>query len=386
MYNTPSDKAASLLALIRNGLSLHAEHTSALTLGDRSQYIGLSDVGRALECPRAALANKVHQRPQASLQKYLTMQRGHWLEHGIGQALASLGLRVFPQLEMAFEHNNTPVRAHCDFVLAWDSPRPAVRILELKSTERLPETLYTSHETQLYGQAGFLAHLWNLPAFSLRDGSGTLLHGNLTMPKLCKYHFGLAMPIDSADVDLEAWVLCISMSDAKPFGPYTPDASMFDLCLNTAESLWQNKLDLENGKIDINAVAHATGFHALCASCDWNADCPKFHDGEHQPEWQTELDRLANLKEVRSDLDVEIEELETGLKDTYALSGMAGDWINTGSHRFRVTPQNGRRSLNRDRLYQELLPVIGEEKADTLLTRCEQEGRAFSRLVINAIN
>jgi len=78
MYNTPSDKAASLLALIRNGLHLHAEHTSALTLGDRSQYIGLSDVGRALECPRAALANKVQQRPQASLQKHLTMQRGHF--------------------------------------------------------------------------------------------------------------------------------------------------------------------------------------------------------------------------------------------------------------------------------------------------------------------
>jgi len=161
---------------------------------------------------------------------------------------------------------------------------------------------------------------------------------------------------------------------------------MFDLCLNTAESLWQSKLDVENGTIDINAVAYATGFHALCASCDWNADCPKFHDGEHQPEWQTELDRLASLKEARSDLDAEIEELETGLKDAYALSDIAGDWINTGSHRFRVTPQNGRRSLNRDRLYQELIPVIGEEKADTLLARCEQEGRAFSRLVINAIN
>jgi len=161
---------------------------------------------------------------------------------------------------------------------------------------------------------------------------------------------------------------------------------MFDLCLNTAVNLWQSKLAVDNGQIDINAVTHATGFHALCASCDWNADCPKFHDGEYQPEWQTEFERLTLLKSSCSALEAEIEELETGLKDAYALSGMAGKWINTGSHRFRVTSQNGRRTLNRDRLYQELLPVIGEEKADTLLARCEQEGRAFSRLVINAIN
>ena len=206
------------------------------------------------------------------------------------------------------------------------------------------------------------------------------------MPELCKAHFGLAMPIDPAAVDIEAWVLCISMSDAKPFGPYTPDAAMLDLCLNTAENLWQNKLAVVSGQIDINAVAHATGFHALCATCDWNADCPKFHDGEHQPEWQMELDRLAGLKDARSDLDAEIEELESGLKDAYTLSGMAGKWINTGSHRFRATPQSGRRTLNRERLHQELTSALGADSADTILARCEQEGRSFSRLTINTIN
>ena len=116
------------------------------------------------------------------------------------------------------------------------------------------------------------------------------------------------------------------------------------------------------------------------------ADCPKFHDGECQPEWQPELDRLAGLKDARSALETEIEELESGLKDAYALSGMAGSWINTGSRRFRVTGQNGRRGLSRERLRQELSPVLGEEKAEALLVRCEQEGRPFSRLVVNTIN
>jgi hypothetical protein len=381
-----TDKAACLLALIRSGLHLHAAQTAALTLGDRNRYIGLSDIGRALECPRAALASKLFLRSQDSLQKQLVLQRGHWLEHGIGQALAAHKLHVLPQLELGLVHKGTPVKAHLDFTLVWEKPRPAVRILEIKSTGRLPDTLFTSYEVQLHGQTGLLAQLWSQPAFSLRDANGALAHRNLTMPQLCQAHFGLALPAAPEDVDIEAWVLCVSMSDARPFGPYTPDASMRDLCLTTAENLWQGKLALENGQGDINAIAHAAGFHALCASCDWNGDCPKFHDGEYQPEWRTDLERLANLKESRDALNAEIEELESGLKDAYALSGASG-WINTDRHRFKVTQQTGRRTLDTNRLRLELAELCdSEDEADTLLRCCEQEGRSFSRLVVNPIN
>ena len=386
MSQTTQDKAAGLLELIRTGLHRHAEQSSALTLGDRNLYVGLSDIGRALECPRAALANKIYPRPQDSLQKQLTLQRGHWLEHGIGQALTAQNLNMLPQLELGLVHQGVPVKAHLDFTLVWEKPRPAVRILEIKSTGRLPETLYTSYEVQLHGQAGLLALLWNQPAFSLRDGNGTLAHHNLTMPQLCQAHFGLRLPHDPAAVDIEAWVLCVSMSDAKPFGPYIPDATMCDLCLNTAENLWQGKLAVESGQLDINSVAHATGFHALCASCDWNGGCPKFHDGEYQPEWQPDLERLAILKASRTALDAEIEELESGLKDAYALSGASG-WINTDSHRFKTKQQPGRRTLDKDKLRLELCELCGSDlEAEEVIRRCELEGRSFSRFVVNAIN
>lgn len=385
-----TDKAASLLALIAHGLHAHAEQSTALTLGDRSRYIGLSDIGRALECPRAALCNKLFPRPQPDLQKLLTLQRGHWLEHGIGQALAAHSLNILPQLELSLMHNGVPIKAHLDFVLVWEQPRPAVRILELKSTERLPETLYTSYECQLYGQAGLLARMWNHPAFSVKDEYGTILHGNLTMPELCGKQFGLRLPSDSTAVDIEAWVLCLSMSDAKAFGPYLPNDAMCDLCLNTAETLWTNKLAVESGRLDVNAVAYASGFHALCAYCDWNADCPKFHDGEYQPEWQADLQRLASLKDSRTVLDEEIEELETSLKDAYALSCMAGDWINADTHRFRVSLQAGRRTLDRAALREALETLFRAENldinVDALLARCEREGRPFRRLTINPIN
>lgn len=382
-----ADKAASLLALIATGLHAHAEQSTALNLGDRSQYIGLSDIGRALECPRAALCNKVFARPQPNLQKLLTLQRGHWLEHGIGQALAAQGLHILPQLELSLVHNGVPIKAHMDFVLVWEKPRPAVRILELKSTERLPETLYTSYECQLYGQAGLLAQEWDKPSFSIRDEHGAILHRNLTMPELCKAHFSLHLPTDLAAVDVEAWVLCLSMSDARPFGPYLPNDAMRDLCLNTAENLWANKQAVEAGQLDVNGMAYASGFHALCAYCDWNADCPKFHEAEYQPEWQADLQRLADLKDTRTALEAEIDELEAGLKDAYALSGMTGDWINAGAHRFKVSPQAGRRTLNRDMLRLELLDALGDEHAvEKLLSWCEVEGKPFTRLTVSPIH
>ena len=309
MTQATNDKAASLLALISNGLHAHAEQATALTLGDRSQYVGLSDIGRALECPRAALANKTLPRPQPDLSKLLTLQRGHWLEHGIYQALVAQNLRILPQLELSIIHNNVPIKAHMDFVLVWEQPRPAIRILELKSTENLPDTLYTSYEVQLYGQAGLLAQYWNAPVFSLRDMHGTLLHHNLTMPELCKAHFGLHLPTAAEAIDMEAWVLCLSMSDAKPFGPYTPNTAMRDMCLNSAQTLWDNKQALESGTITLDHMAYASGFHALCAYCDWNAHCPKFHDGEEQPEWEADLQLLAQLKASRDTLDAEISTL-----------------------------------------------------------------------------
>lgn len=385
-----TDKSVGLLALIATGLHTHAEQSTALTLGDRSQYVGLSDIGRAMECPRAALCNKVFARPRPSLQKLLTLQRGHWLEHGIGQALAAQGLHVLPQLELALVHNGVPIKGHMDFVLVWEKPRPAVRILELKSTERLPETLYASYECQLYGQAGLLAQMWNQPAFTLRLEDGTIRHGNLTMPELCKAHFGLHLPNAPTKIDMEAWVLCLSMSDAKPFGPYLPNDNMRDLCLNTAETLWTNKQAVEAGQLDVNALTYASGFHALCAYCDWNADCPKFHDAEYQPEWQGDLQRLADLKESRTALEAEIDELEAGLKDAYRLSiqaGMSGAWINTDAYRFKVSQQAGRRTLNREVLKLELLDTLGDERAaEKLISWCEIEGKPFNRLTITPIH
>ena len=77
-----SDRAEGLRALIRQGLQAVSQQNTTAHLGDRSTYVGMSDIGQHWGCPRAALARKVL--PTAdSLERFLVLQRGHWFEAGV---------------------------------------------------------------------------------------------------------------------------------------------------------------------------------------------------------------------------------------------------------------------------------------------------------------
>lgn len=388
-----ADRAHGLMVLLARGLVESSAQRTASSLGDRSRYIGMSDIGRTLECLREAVGRKLfgngddqahHHDLPSLLARQLRLQRGHWFESGIAQVFRQQRLPVIEQLEIATSHQGVPIRAHLDFVFASSVGQPTVRILELKSCENIPSTLYSSYETQVYGQVGLLHALWDQPAFGVH---GEDSHGSAgrTFPQICKANLGVEMPAHPSDVDIEAWVLCISMSDAKAFGPYLPDDAMLALCLKTAEDLWNNvEASRENGA-DLDDLPTAQGFHPLCSWCEFNADCPKF-DGLDQSQWSDTLDRLKDLKARQGELEVEISEIEEGLRTAYALIDAAGAWINAGEHRFRVSAQNGRRTLNKEQLRLELSVVLGEDDADGLIARCESEGKPFDRLMVNKIN
>lgn len=384
-----SDRGKALLELFRQGLANYGQRQTQAMLGDRTAYIGMSDIARYTECPRAAVAGKLLP-PGTSLGRLLTLARGHWFEDGVGQCLAALGLHVLPQLEIRHTYRGVPIRAHLDFTLVWELPRPAVRILEVKSMEQLPADPYAAHELQISGQTGLLRRLWNKPTFSLRDKNGRILHDNLTFPQICREHLGLAFPDSVRDVSLEGWLLCLSMKEARAFGPYGYDAESLANIFTQARAFWAQLQDIRTGSLTLGAVPHAQGFHPLCACCRFNADCPKFPQGDYQPQWQPALTRLDALKQSRSTLDTAIKEMEAALKLACQLSGTQ-NWINTGQHRFRCTTAAGRRSLNREALHDELADIFRFEHlddidVDALLSRCEREGAAASRLIINAIS
>lgn len=383
------DRTEGLRALIRQGLEAVSQKSTAAHLGDRSTYVGMSDIGQHWECPRAALARKVMPTPN-SLERLLTLQRGHWFESGVGQALASLGLHVLPQLEISWQHQGVPIKAHLDFVLVWGAPVNAIRILEVKSTDKLPASPHDSHLLQLHGQIGLMAQAWDNPVFSFRAEDGTLLHDKMTFPQLCHARLGLQLPKQAEKLNMEAWLLCLSMKEVKAFGPYGFNQAMLDTALDHAVQLWGDLTAHRAGNLSLSQVTYAQGFYPICSYCEYNGDCPKFPQGVHMPQWEPALEKLAALKEQRTALDNEIKEMETVLKLVHRQSGTR-DWVDTGNYRFRMSVAAGRSTLNREALHEELAAIfrfegLGDIDVDALLARCERMGAPYEKLSISAIN
>ena len=387
MINT--DRTEGLRALIRQGLEAVSQKSTAAHLGDRSTYVGMSDIGQHWECPRAALARKVMPTPN-SLERLLTLQRGHWFESGVGQALASLGLHVLPQLEISWQHQGVPIKAHLDFVLVWGAPVNAIRILEVKSTDKLPASPHDAHLLQLHGQIGLLTQAWGKPVFSLRAEDGTLLHDKMTFAQLCHARLGLQLPATADETSMEGWLLCLSMNEVKAFGPYGFNQATLDTALDHAVQLWGDLTAHRAGQLPLLQVPCAQGFYAICSYCEYNGDCPKFPQGVVMPQWEPALDKLADLKNQRAALDAEIKEMEAVLKLVHRQAGTR-DWVDTGKYRFRMSVAAGRSTLNRDALHEELTDIfrfegLGDIDVDALLARCERTGAPFERLCVSPVN
>lgn len=287
----------TLLAIIRQGLELSGQYQTKTMLGDRTTYIGMSDLARYLECPRAALAGKVLSQ-DTSLERLLALQRGHWFEYGIGLCLEQSGHRPLQQLEINMEGYGIPIRAHLDFTLVSRKSYPAVRILEVKSMGELPERPYPTHVAQVKGQTSLLFSAWNDHAFSLKQPDGEILYEGLSFPQLCQTHLGVQLPSDPEQVSIEGWLLCLSMKTARAFGPYEPDAYGLEMqLLSEGRLFWQELQAIRKGE-----------------------------------------------KEIR--------EIEAALKQAHQLSDTK-DWIGTGRYRFRCSSTAGRRTLDRKALHCE---------------------------------
>ena len=378
--------AEGLLGILCCGLERSAEQRTAIQLGDRSQHVGLSDIAKMLDCPRAALAAKLYtpeyRSTDEALKHQLLLQRGHWFETGVHQALMGYGLSPLPQLEIEIRYGDVPIKAHLDFTLIATQPQPksTVRILEVKSTSRLPTTLSESYAMQIGGQTALLKAYWNHPVFNLVLDTGEVLH-HRTFPEICNERLGVSLP-DASACDIQGWVLCLSMCDAKAFGPFLPEDTDVDLCLDMASEFWETIHDLREKRLNLNTIQTAQGLDPLCRSCFWKEDCPRFKGSSH-PEWEAALTQLINMKTQKKALEEEIGELESRLKVAYQLSHtVRGEWINTGNHAFRVIPQNGRVTVDRKRLAEELQTLLGEQNARTLLARCEKQGEPFERLYV----
>lgn len=387
MINPTRNQA--LLEIIRQGLEYSNLENARATLGDRNAYLGISDLARYRECPRAALAAKAFPQ-QNSLDQLLAMQRGHWFENGLAECFQNLDLNFLSQLEISVNHGDTPIRCHLDFTLVWTNPEPAIRILEIKSMNRVPDKPYPAHQFQAQAQVNLLHRYWNEPVFSLRSSTGQVLSAKLTFPEICRQTLGIVLPEKQADISIESWLLCLSMKEAVCFGPFGAGDAFMDETLELATKAWSEYGILRHGTLALNNIPHASGYQPLCEYCLYTSDCPKFRRGVKQPEWESVIRDISDLKQDKDELESRIKELEAQLKQVYVLSG-SKNWIETGSYRFRVANTAGRKSLDRESLQQELTDIfhsagMHDLDVEALFARHERTGAGYSRLNIMRIN
>lgn len=123
------------------------------SLGDRTQYIGSSDVAG---CARKAYMQRQFPTPR-SVSTLLKFARGHaaeWLVNNIFQSGEAKHL-YDEQVEIC--HPDVPMKAHIDFLFYADlDGKPGLHAIEVKSVSSIPDAPYPQWEDQLQYQLGLL--------------------------------------------------------------------------------------------------------------------------------------------------------------------------------------------------------------------------------------
>ena len=209
-----------LLSYIKKSIKEWSAKNTKDTLGDRSQYVGASDIGG---CPFKTVMSKKNP-PVNSLEQELIFFRGHIAEEFVSRGLS--GLRVEEQVEVVSELNGFPLKAHLDrFVKGKDRDV----IIEVKSTSAPLYEPYESWVLQVTYQIGLI------------------------------YEQTGKMP--------DAYVLALDVNSGwiEEFKIEFDDA-IFEICLSKADHI----IDALEGRCEPKAIVQY-----YCGSCPFKMQCPK---------------------------------------------------------------------------------------------------------------
>ncbi len=254
-----------MIQLLTNSLlDLSHKHTQEI-LGDRSEYIGASELG---QCPRKVVLNKLNP-TEPDLATLLRFKRGHMAEDLVAEALAENG-KFQPQREVEVTTDNpVPIKGHIDFLFQGKT----LGVLEVKSVTSIPESPYESWEMQLHAQMGLLA--LNKPGVQIK---------------------GAILAIDLLNGGMQL------------FNSYTPNEELFQGLLNKAQHIWQCLT--EGAEPDVEPGP-------LCAYCEHRDDCPAF-DGEEVPEGlMPTVKAFLEAREAKRKAEAEYKDLQEKLLSTF---------------------------------------------------------------------
>jgi CRISPR-associated exonuclease Cas4 len=265
-------------------------------LGDRSSYIGASDVG---QCPRKTVMSKLFPQP-ISLEQQIVFERGHLAENIIHESLIRHcedyieKKTIVSQCEVAYPGEKN-IKAHIDFVL-WNTDNKTKTVIEVKTATMVSEP---------YAYDSWISQ--------------------------CIFQQGLLM-LENPEIQVDGYVLCLDLKTGKMAEfKVEYDDEVFQNLIKRAEYL----LDLLNQKeIDFSAIPQKES--VLCGYCAFQADCPAYQDkGEIPDDLQGLIKSYFQINVMKKDLNKQLDVLKEqitayglfkanidGIKASYAVSTM----------------------------------------------------------------
>jgi CRISPR-associated exonuclease Cas4 len=299
-------------------------------LGDRSKYVGSSDVGA---CLKRAVLSKIKGEQKRSLDERLILERGHIVEGIIEKALKANNLSYKTQVEVAALVDQTPVEAHLDFVV--ENNREAV-VIECKSVSSAIDAPYESWVLQIQFQLGLL--------------------------KASFQRKGLDKPVRGIIA-----VMDVNTGWAKEFH-IAFNKTLSSVGFNRAKTIWNAVKGSQSEAKDENANAIDGELGALCAYCPFKGQCQTLRSGA------TELpDQIAakvnRLKEL-SKTEKEMKSLKAEIKSYLEAASLKK--ATAGSIAISIVPCKGKPSIDTEKLKE----LVGED----VVSECVSESDGYSYL------
>ncbi|ORJ61317.1 hypothetical protein [Geothermobacter hydrogeniphilus] len=251
---------SKLQVFLENALREKSKQNSS-HLGDRSQYVGASDIAG---CSRKAVLNKLNPEDHDPM-TLLRFARGHAAEDLIDGIFRAGGLT--PQREVEVRHPDFPeILCHIDFLFR-SNASGRLHVMELKTVNGIPDAPYESWVNQLHVQMGLLElHNPGLPI------GGSIL---------------------AVDLNAGVW---------KEFNSFTPNKILFNAMVIKGRHILSCLDAPEAAQIEPGI---------LCGYCNHRETCPAFAGETPLPqEVQNLAARYLEKSRTRGELDKAIKNLK----------------------------------------------------------------------------
>ncbi|RDU73042.1 hypothetical protein CQA57_05815 [Helicobacter anseris] len=228
--------------IFAQGLKKHSEEQTLKTLGDRSLYVGSSDVGN---CLKKVCFSKVYGE-EHNTNQLLIFERGHLAETIIKNILLSQKIEFEEQKTIKGEDEFNFIKTHIDFYIPDED-----LLIEVKSSNTLPDNPYNSWIQQVQLQMGI---------------------GKISKAK----------------------IICFDLNSGKykVFENILFNDFIFQKCLERASKIYnflQNKEEMPNGEIT-----------QLCAYCPFRDRCSEFCSQKAVVD-KSMIDSIIDLKNKEAD-------------------------------------------------------------------------------------